>query len=113
MNVWGTYINLRSESLCNLGPLNLLSGSNKTILWRPLFVSQDNSLKQLSGLETVLLADGIALLEDNVLDGGVCTESLQVTGRVDTLSREETAEMGLVWNDNGHGLLSFLCGVYT
>src|SRR6266436_9406367 len=50
-----THFDLRTVSLRNLLPLNLLCGSYKSILGRPLLGGQDHGLQNLDRFEPVLL----------------------------------------------------------
>lgn len=56
------YLDLIRKRLGNLGTLNLLRSRNETVLWCPFSGRQNHSLEKFRLLESVLLANRIAIL---------------------------------------------------
>jgi len=65
-----TYVNLVLEGLLHILPLDLLRGGDQTTLRRPFVSAEHDSLDDLDALESVLLRDGLQVLQHECLYRG-------------------------------------------
>ena len=108
-----TYTYLCSERLRNLGTLNFLCSSDKSILRCPLIRRQNNSSQQLKWFKTIPFPNRVTLILHDVLDNGVFAEDSEFSLGIDALTGEVALKVLRVRNYNGDGLLRILCCMNT
>lgn len=102
-----TYLDFHGIVLRYLPTLHLLRSRNEPTLRRPLIRGQDDTLEDLNRLEAVLLADGVALLHNELAHTVVLAELRERGVRRDAegLALERVPEVLLVRNNDGDRLL--------